>query len=261
MRSIAAIALLAAAGSGLGQSISLASTMDTDSFVSENAITGAFAQIGQGDGSLGSVGSFTGDADGFYFLSDLGQANPSPIGGSDPLDLFPREENFQVGSLGFDDAAIGGSGVETTAVTSLDLSELWTSDPNRVNGSAGSPPLVISDISDRALGLWFFDSGGSITFGGLDSADTVTFTNGQLTSIDVEVDAFFTIDGSDDFVGSLVFSGDGISFQVEDTQTLGGFFTSTIVIDLTGTVNAVVPAPGTAMLLVAGVFGASRRRR
>lgn len=259
MKSVATLGMLVVAGSAVGQSISLASTMDGSSFVSEDAATFAFARINEGDGSLGSAGANTGDADGLYGLANLNAPDAGPAFGT-PVDLFPREENFQVGSLGYDAGAIFGSGVETTAVTSLDLSQLWTSDPNRVNGTPGSVPTVVSDISDRALGLWFFDSPGSLAFGALDASDTVTFTDGQLTSIDVEVDASFILGGSGTWTGLLTFSGDGISFQINDTQNLG-FFPSTVVFDLTGTVNAVVPAPGTALLLAAGALGTTRRRR
>ncbi|MEO1717524.1 MAG: PEP-CTERM sorting domain-containing protein [Planctomycetota bacterium] len=256
MRSIAAVGVLVLAGSAMGQSISLASTMDTNGFVSEDSFTFAFAQIGQGDGTLGTAMTF-GDADGLYSLAKLGAADPGPTFGT-PVDLFPREENFEVGSIGYDTAAISGNGIETTSITSLDLSGLWTADPNRVNGVPGSTPTVLSDISDRAIGLWFFDAPGSIDFGAFDASDTVTFTDGLLTSIDVSVAADFVVDGFGVYSGTLEFSGNGISFQIDDVSDSLG---NTVVIDLTGTVNAVVPAPGTALLLAAGAFGATRRRR
>ncbi|MEM9167825.1 MAG: hypothetical protein AAGB48_12480 [Planctomycetota bacterium] len=257
MRHTLAIGVLAYAGTAMGQTISLASTMNTNSFVSEDSFTFAFAQIGAGDGSLGSVGANTGDADGLYSLANLGAPDPGAPFGT-PVDLFPREENFQVGAVGYDAGAIFGTGVETTSITSLDLSGLWTADPNRENPTPGSPPSVISDISDRAIGLWFFDATGSIDFGAFDASDTVTFTDGLLTSINISVNADFVLDGQGTYSGTLDFSGNGISFQIDDvSDTLG----NTVVIDLTGTVNAVVPAPGSVLVLTAGALGLVRRRR
>ncbi|MEM8756739.1 MAG: hypothetical protein AAGF47_03040, partial [Planctomycetota bacterium] len=95
MTRFVSVAAIAAAGAAQGQTISLASTMDSNGFVSEDSVTFSFAQISAGDGSLGSAGANTGDADGLYSLSLLGQ----PVGPDDqfgtPVDLFPREDNFQ----------------------------------------------------------------------------------------------------------------------------------------------------------------------
>ncbi|MEM9753983.1 MAG: hypothetical protein AAF916_11455, partial [Planctomycetota bacterium] len=123
---------------------------------------------------------------------------------------------------------------------SLDLSQLWSADPNRVNGVAGSPPLVQSDISDRAIGLWFFDAPGAITFGSLDASDTITYTDGALTSIDIEVTADFSV-STTTWSGLFTISGADLSFQINDSQPFG-FGSSDLVVDLTGTVLA-VPEP------------------
>lgn len=249
--------------------VPLASTMDLDSFVSEDAVTGSFAQISQGDGSLGpqsapflnSTDPGGGDADGLYDIGDLGSSNPTMFG---DIDLFPRENAFEWGTLTYDDTGFTGVGVEVFPVTGLDLSGFWTEDPNRTNGSPGSPPLVISDVSDRALGLWFFDADGEITFGGVDAADTVTFTNGFLTSIDVETTTSFILDDAGtplSYDGTFSISGSDISYQVQDTNTVFGFFASTWTLDLTGRVNAVVPEPSSAAIAALALIPACLRRR
>ena len=254
-----ATSMFAAASATAGGTFSLASTMDADGFISEDVLTGSFAQISQGDG-------LPGDNDGLYDINDLGSANPTAFGA---IDLFPREADFQIGGLTFA-SGVSGNETETVGIDNLDLSELWKSDPNRTNGAGGSPATVVSDISDRGLGLWFFDAPGAITFGATDATDTVTFTNGLLTSIDLSIDATFSsanpFGGPDiEWVGTFSISGDQVSFQINNTQPAGFFGSSTLVIDLTGTVGAVntfvIPAPGAAVAL--GSFGllVVRRRR
>ncbi|MEM1186758.1 MAG: hypothetical protein AAGI53_17370 [Planctomycetota bacterium] len=251
---------IVAAGSASAGQIGLGSTMNADSFISEDSITGSFARIGLGDGSLG-------DADGLYDIADINNPTP-PTTPFFPLDVFPREADFVVGDLDFDAAAVSGAGVETAGVTNLDLSELWASDPTRIDPNPTTAPSVVSDISDRALGLWFFGAPGAIEFGSLDASDTVTFTDGVLTSIDVSITADFSIDASGAgaptvWSGTFSISGDAISFQVNDTQN--PFIPSTIVIDLTGRVDAVgsfvIPTPAGALSFLAGAALVARRRR
>lgn len=231
--SIPAIMLIG--GPCLAASVPLASSMDPASTVSESTVTGETFVISNGDGTLANGKS--GDDD----------SNPAF---GDPVNLFPREADFVVGSLEFDGAAISGVGVETTPITALDLSELWSSDPNRTSSDPSDDATVMSDLSDYAIGAWLFNGPGSIGFGALDAADEVTFTDGVLTSIDFSVDATFS---SDPTVWSGVLSaiGDTLSFQINDTQLVNGFFNSTVVFDLTGTIGAVgaftIPEPTTLM--------------
>ncbi|MEM6312487.1 MAG: PEP-CTERM sorting domain-containing protein, partial [Planctomycetota bacterium] len=158
---------------------------------------------------------------------------------------------------------LSGSGVETTAVTAIDLGEFWTSDPNRTSATPGTPPSVVSDISDRAIGLWFFDAPGSIGFGALDAADTVTFTDGVLTSIDLSIPTTFDVGGSV-WNGTFSITGDQLSYQINEVQPFG-FGTSTLVADITGTVGAVgsfvIPEPSSLGLLGVSTLLLSRRRR
>ena len=237
--------------------------MDATSFMSENAATGAFARINLGDGSLGSVGANTGDADGTYNIANIGNPDPGSLFGS-PTELFPRETNFNVGSLTYDENDISGIGVETTAITSLDLGEFWTADPERT-AAGPSAPTVVSDISDFAIGIWFFNGPGGISFGGLDAFDTVTFTDGVLTSIDLNITTAFTIDvfGSAlSYDGIFSITGSDISYQINDTEStfIGD---STFVADVSGTVNAVVPEPTAGILFGASLTAIAlfRRRR
>ncbi|MCW1885561.1 hypothetical protein OKA04_12550 [Luteolibacter flavescens] len=260
-RSILLISLLGAASSLHAATVSLASTMSGDSYISEDAATGGFGMIRLGNGSLGTAGANTGDADAIYDINNLGQANPgSPLGTT--IDLFPRETSFQVGSLSYDETGLTGVGTETVAITSFDLSAFWTSDPARTNGAPGGPPTVISDISDHALGLWFFDAPGGISFGSLDASDTLTFTNGQLTSINLAIPTTFTVNIGTELAWSGTFSvtGNQIAYLINDVQeTFIG--PSTLTANLTGTVNAVVPEPAVTLLGSLGALLLLRRRR
>ncbi|MEM1222580.1 MAG: hypothetical protein AAGH40_07425 [Verrucomicrobiota bacterium] len=249
------------------QMINLDTLMDAASYIGEDSATGSFARINAGDGSLGSAGANTGDADGLYPFANAEETDPGSLLGSS-VDLFPRETNFKVGNITYDTSLISGSGVETVAITGYDFSEFWASDPNRTSGVVGSPPSVVSDISDRAIGLWFFDGPGGITFGALDSSDTVTFTNGALTSIDFEIVTTFDVDAFGipvSYSGTFSIVGNQLSYQINDSQPLGFFGTSNLVADLEGTVNpTVVPEPS-AYSLFAGMLALShimlRRRK
>lgn len=213
------------------QTISLAGTAEADSIISESAFTGVFGQISQGTGAPG-------DVDAPYLLGSDPPALPS---GADPIDLFPNETAFSVGSLSYDTAAIMGLGVETTAATAIDLTNLF------------DPTSATSDISGVGFDLLFPGTG--IVFGALDAADTVTFTDGDLTSIDLEIPvsivAFFGT-----FTGTFGITGNEFALDVNDTQ---GF--STVVFDIRGTVASVVPTPGAATLALVGAAGLIRRRR
>ncbi len=278
-RQLATALILTGASTQLqAASISLASTMDGSSYMSENMATGGFSRINLGDGSTGTAGFISnpaspnyansGDRDGHYLLPTSPAPGYSPATHVSPTatgtgwDLFPRETNFQVGNLTFDDTGFTGIGTETFTVTAIDLSGLWTSDPNRTVGTPGSMPSKISDISDHAIGLWFFGSPGGISFGALDAADTITFTNGILTSIDIDITTVFTISAYNvAWDGNFSISGRDISYQINDTAGIPGFGLSTFVADLNGTVNAVIPEPSTALLGALGVLFLARRRR
>ncbi|WP_436715433.1 hypothetical protein U8335_23445 [Roseiconus lacunae] len=241
-----------------GNTIDLASTMDAGSYLQETAPSGstpqtdAFGRIGLGDGSLGpqtapllraSVAG-GGDADAIYANANFN--SPAQAGTyGEAMDLFPREQNFQWGSLTYDDSTYTGSGVEVLPVTDIDLSEFWKADANRSSGNPSAQPTVISDISDHALGLWMFDSEGDIVFGALDSADSVTFTDGVLTSIDVSISTSIRfVDLTSNIIsfdGTLSISGGDISYQINDTEliNLASVDLSTWIVDLTGNVLAV----------------------
>ncbi|MEO1527278.1 MAG: PEP-CTERM sorting domain-containing protein [Planctomycetota bacterium] len=220
--------------------VSLASQMDGNGFISENAVTGSFAQINL-------------DPDGLYNLADPAQLFAN-------IDVFPNEENFAIGSFDYDETLVTGLGVETVSITNLDTSGFWTS------GSA------TSDVSDVALDLWLFDSPNSFAFDPLDAGDTATFTNGILTSVDAITAAQYSmVDGGGNTVtwnGSLTMSGDTITFAFNDTQTFDtgvvGVVPSTFAMNLTGTIGAVtaIPEPSFAgILFIGGGLLAVRRRR
>lgn len=254
-------------------SISLASTMDGDSFMAESQATGGFSRINLGSGQTGTAGYISnpsnpnyansGDRDGHYLWNGID--NPATIGSPTAIgtgwDLFPRETDFLVGSLTFDESLVSTTGISTIPILSIDLGAFWTSDPNRTNGTPGNLPTVISDISDHAIGLWLFNQPGGIGFGALDENDTLTFTDGVLTSIDLQLaTSFSTYGGSLTWNGTFSIAGDGISYQID--QALGPY---RFLADLTGTVNSVgvyaVPEPASALLGSIGFLALLRRRR
>ncbi len=166
-----------------------------------------------------------------------------------------------VGDLTYNDSTMTGVGVEIFSIDSIDLSGFWASDPSRTS-TEPTDATVESDISDYAIGLWLFNYPGSITFGALDAGDTVTFTDGVLTSIDLSISTTFNVDTSAflgfplNFDGSFNIAGNGISYEIDDSlATPGQFWGDSIDMqaDIFGTVNAVaVPEPHT-YALIAGV--------
>ena len=240
------LTLLLSGSAAQAASLGLSSTMDLNTGLSESLVTGAITQIGFGNG-------LPGDADGLYDIS-----NPATPFGA--LDIFPNEASFGVGSLDFDSGLVSGSGVETVAIQSLDLGSLWAS------GSA------TTDINDVALGNWLFSAPRYFSFGSLDASDTVTFTDGLLTSVDLDVAASFVIFdaslSSVSFDGALSIVGDTIGLSINDTENFDtgfGVVPTTFTSDLAGTVNAVgiyvVPEPGTGLLMGLGLMSLSRLRR
>ncbi|MEM6334073.1 MAG: PEP-CTERM sorting domain-containing protein [Planctomycetota bacterium] len=240
-------ALAASTGLANAATIPLASTMNGDGFISEYPGTATFAQINLGDGTLGEVGVRSTDADGLYgtqgpfdpMPGELPTGTPFLFG--TPVDVFPREENFKVGSFTVDESSITGSGVETVAIQSIDLGELWTADPNRTSNDPNVEQTIITDISDFGLGLWLFGTTGELTFSALDANDTATFTDGLLTSVDVALDftfvardeTFFEPDG-------FTIAGDIFTLSMDDEVEIGlPFGPLNIVVDLEGTVESV----------------------
>ncbi len=277
------------------QTISLATTMDGNSLISEYQATGGFSRINLGDGKIGTAGYIgnpenpnypnSGDRDGhyrnerpvgesgFYTLEEM-KSISAPLAIGSGWDLFPREQNFLVGGITFDMGGLDQTLSGTTQITGLNMSEFWKPDPNRVSGVPGNGPTVISDISDQAIGLWFFDGSGGIGFGGLDATDTVTFNNGLLTSIDLNVTTTFSVSapflpGSDTvWDGIFSISGNQFAYQINQTQAIPFYGDSTFIADLTGTVNAVgdyqlsaVPEPSSFALLSLACGGATWYRR
>lgn len=97
---------------------------------------------------------------------------------------------------------------------------------------------------------------------GWESPDTVTFINGQLASINLQIPTTFMVDiGMPlEWNGMFSISGNQLAYSISDTQeTFIG--PSTFTANLTGTVNAVIPEPSAALLGAIGVLSLFRRRR
>jgi hypothetical protein len=208
-------------GSGL---IDLATVVTPESRVAEYDLTGSQARVAFGTGGPG-------DFDGLYDVND-----PTTMYGRG-LDLFPREGNFVVGSLGYE---VGDAGVlsGTFPVTELDLTGLWIDDSRT------------SDIAGAALRVWLFNRDVRLRFGSVDAADTVTFTNGVLTSLNVDVTAELSVDFASGLApptvydGRLTLLGNRLALSIDDTvedvrTALGVQPRSRLVIDVQGIVSAV----------------------
>lgn len=217
-----------------GNGVSGAGDTPIGGLISENAVTGSYAQIAR-------------DQDGLYNVADPSQAFGS-------IDLFPNEQNFTIGTLTYYGAALAGT--ETRTITGMDTSGFWQQDSST------------TDVNDASgFDFWFFGTGSTIAFG--TPTGTVDFLNGQLVSTDLTAPVTFTIDHAADQVthtGTFTISGNSLSIQVNDTQEVdltafnAGIVNSTLVVDLAGTVNAVVPEPASAVLLMLAAAGLVGRR-
>ncbi|MEM9480531.1 MAG: PEP-CTERM sorting domain-containing protein [Verrucomicrobiota bacterium] len=221
--------------------IQLASLMDpTSGFSASGVPTGLTGrvQINYGTG-------LPGDRDGREFPEG------TPVGGAGS-DAFPREENFVVGSLTYDESLVSGSGIETVSILGINLGELQ----NDVSAANLEPDF-------RGIQPW--------SFGTIDAGDTITFTDGVLTSLDIDLTADIPVADANFppaviFDGTLVFSGNSIRWVVSDTESIDSPFfpiviDQTIDWELNGVVLAVVPEPSAGLLAFGALSGLVLRRR
>lgn len=185
---------------------------------------------------------------------------------------------FSAGGISYDASVLTGSGVETIGVGALSLT---------VN-SAGFSPYSYAEYNPKStpadIGNFAFNY--QITATNL-TGSGLTFTNGVLTSIDLDADinvsiqlgtlpAYVTDLGTQNkavIKGGLSISGDSYAFNVRDTGRYGfvlqqGGVDLNFVINRAGSIAAVtaVPEPSTyalmmAGLLVSGVVGLRRRHK
>ena len=218
--------------------VPLASTMNSDSFMSDTQVTGSISRIRFGDGSAN-------DIDGGYNIS-----NENQLFGSG-FNLFPNEANFSIGSLTYDDSLLNGTGTEFIGISSINLNNFGN-----------------VDISISAREAWFFDLPSSFLFGALDENDNLTFNDGSLSSINISLDAAFEIldrkSNKVSFNGTFIVDGADLSLQIQESRDFDtGFFgvvPTTLTVDMKGVVNA-IPEPSSAILSLLGSLIILRRRR
>lgn len=218
--------------------VPLASTMNSDSFMSETQVTGSISRIRFGDGSAN-------DIDGGHNIS-----NENQLFGSG-YNLFPNETNFSIGSLTYDDSLLKGTGTEIIGISSIDLN-----------------PFGNVDISISAREAWFSGLPSSFSFGTVDVNDNLTFNDGSLNSINISLDAAFEMLDSTrnkvSFDGTFIINGADLSLQIQESRDFDtGFFgvvPTTLTVDMTGVVNA-IPEPSSALLSLLGSLIILRRRR
>lgn len=180
---------------------------------------------------------------------------------------------MSAGSISYDESVLTGVGVETIGVGALTLS---------IN-SKGFSPFYNGYNTGSGFGdhPWNYN----ITASGL-AGSGLTFTNGVLTSIDLDAALSITIRAGESafyvynlggpatvpavLSGSLSISGDSYAFNVRDTGTYAfalqpSGLTLNYVINRAGDISAVtaVPEPGTYALMAAGlaVMGLFARKR
>ncbi|MEM6314519.1 MAG: hypothetical protein AAF743_10550, partial [Planctomycetota bacterium] len=162
--------------------------------------------------------------DGFYAISSL----PS-IGGAfgSGVDVFPRDNAFDLGSLSYDDAGLTGVGVEAAPITGYSVEfDLNIADDDALANNAND---------NRGYGTTISNLQG-----------TVEFTDSVLTSIDLTAAITFTYRvGTSLFIpydGTFSVQGDRFDLLVDDTEFAAGQ-NRRYVWEATGVVDQVVQAP------------------
>ncbi|MEN1680584.1 MAG: hypothetical protein AAGJ46_13425 [Planctomycetota bacterium] len=207
-------------------------------------------------------------------LESVGTLQPAGTPGATFIEAVTEDADFaetDIGGLDFNPSVLSAVGVEVVPPTALsfnlnssefqstnrtDLTSTPSDTPpfgpsgrTNFNEFANNPEIVASNPTGTGL----------------------TFVDGVLTSIDLTVDVVvntrqvgFGGAGFNGAAGSLTFSGNSFAFDVDDV--VGGFFASRILLNRSGTVDAVgaltVPEPTSvtfALLVTAAT--ASRRRR
>jgi len=200
----------------------------------------AFAQV-DGGPLFGGGPDF---ADGFYLISSL--PSFAPIGSG--VQVFPFGSEFgEVGNLTIDASAVSGSGVETAPITAIDIefSDFIADDDAITNG-----PYVTS--FSNVIG-------------------TVTFVDGQASSVELTSTVRFEYDFSGFGEGILPFEGifdideSGFDLFVDPPGFPSPFGTVRFRWDVTGTATP-VPEPSVHFALTSGVLlvallGPPRRSR
>jgi hypothetical protein len=200
------------------------------SFAAETAITGtaapdsrwyeyfsdAFGQLDKGFGGNEAL-------DGFFLISSLPNFEQIGSGG----DVFPREADFDLGTIAYDDVALTGSGAESAAITGYNVD-------------------FDVNISDDDV---VFSIGYATTLQNV--AGTVHFLDGALSSIDLASDITFSYDishlggGVLNYAGTFSIDGDHFTLDVDDTQTVPGFGDFRYAWESTGTIDDLAATPAT----------------
>jgi len=202
----------------------------TRTFAAETAISGtaapdsrwyeyfsdAFGQLDKGFGGNEAL-------DGFFLISSLPNFEPIGSGG----DVFPREADFDLGTIAYDDAGLTGAGAESATITGYSVD-------------------FDANIADDDV---VFSIGYATTLQNV--AGTLHFLDGALSSIDLTSDITFTYDishlggGVLNYAGTFTIDGDQFTLDVDDTQTVPGFGDFRYAWESTGTIDDLAATPAT----------------
>ncbi|WP_309384098.1 hypothetical protein [Cerasicoccus frondis] len=157
--------------------------------------------------------------------------------------------SYSFGALSWDDSSLTGVGQETIGVGDLSLN---------LDGTRFSP--LYGDHNYNNEFAWAYDLiTSNLTGAGL------TFNDGVLTSVDIVADLAILAKGydldslavSDTFDGIVSFSGNGFSFDVDETKDIGTFYGPAadvhVYFDAAGTFD-LVPEPQTYAMLMGTVL-------
>lgn len=164
------------------------------------------------------------DPDGFYAISNL----PS-IGGAfgSGVDVFPRDNAFDLGSLSYNDAGLTGAGVEIAPITGYAVDfDVNIADDDSVANNANDNRGYETTISNLQGTIEFTDS----VITSIDLTAAITFTYRVGTSLFIPYDGTFAIQG------------DRFSLLVDDTEFAAGE-NRRYAWEATGTIDQVVEAP------------------
>ncbi len=218
------------------KSIQLYATMDTNGYYTESQIVGGGGSIGFDYGVNHADSLFT--FDNAHFSTDPNEGGSyiyeeGELAGT-AIKVFPNDENFNWGTISYDDSTVTPTGTSYATITSdnLDVSD-----------------SIDQGFTGTGLAEVFFDSECPITFSGV--SGTITFVNGVVSSVSLTATVHFEVtvdvpypyslifpDTFAEYTGSFTIVNNAVQFSMNSTDYDLFYYpllSSTFVWDLPGT--------------------------